>query len=224
MKIGIVGSGRLGCSLARAILEKNQTSSNSYEVAISTREMSDDKIRKVQATVGKAVQILLVSNIAQISDLIFLAIPWEQVTDVVNQIKANSYPTYKNKIFVDCTNPLASDKRSLINIKEGSAGQHIAAQLGSKVVKSFNTFGYESVLKPVHNGISIDNFVAGDDLQAKKEVIQISNLLGFNTIDVGGIRNSHYLEIASVLWLRLFEEKKFGLNFGFKLVGSGVKK
>ena len=61
-------------------------------------------------------------------------------------------------------------------------------------------------------------FVAGDDAEAKKAVTQLSNDLGFETLDAGPLSQARLLEPVAMLWISLAYTGGLGPNFAFKLV------
>jgi predicted dinucleotide-binding enzyme len=61
-------------------------------------------------------------------------------------------------------------------------------------------------------------FVAADDPEAKRTVSQLSNELGFETIDAGPLRQARLLEPLAMLWISLAYAQGLGPNFAFRLV------
>jgi hypothetical protein len=69
------------------------------------------------------------------------------------------------------------------------------------VVKAFNTVGNALMFRPDLPGGPPDMFICGDDAGAKKRVTELLTQFGWNTIDVGGIGVSHYLEAMCIVWV-----------------------
>jgi predicted dinucleotide-binding enzyme len=59
--------------------------------------------------------------------------------------------------------------------------------------------------------------LAGDDAAAKKSVAELSNALGFETVDAGELQAARHLESLAMLWIHLALKRGLGPNFGFKL-------
>jgi hypothetical protein len=56
---------------------------------------------------------------------------------------------------------------------------------GGKVVKAINTIFAAHQADPLIDGIQLDGFVASDDIDAKKKVLEFVGSLGFRPIDAG---------------------------------------
>jgi predicted dinucleotide-binding enzyme len=61
-------------------------------------------------------------------------------------------------------------------------------------------------------------FLAGDAAAAKKVVRQLSDGMGFETIDAGPLSQARLLEPWAMLWITLAYTQGLGPNFGFKLL------
>jgi predicted dinucleotide-binding enzyme len=70
------------------------------------------------------------------------------------------------------------------------------------VVKAFNTVGNAFMVNPDFPCGPPDMFICGNDAEAKKAVTALCAELGWpETIDIGGIEGSRYLEPMCILWV-----------------------
>lgn len=58
---------------------------------------------------------------------------------------------------------------------------------------------------PVADGIPLDGFVAGDDEEAKAQVLEVLESIGLRPIDAGPLRMARVLEAMAwlTIWLRM---------------------
>ena len=112
------------------------------------------------------------------------------------------------KTLVDCTNPLKYSPEEGLQLAVGftdSGGEIVQRSApGVKVVKSFNTYGYENFANPSFpneaNLLPI-MFMAGDDKEAKEQVAALAASIGFEPFDSGNLRESRNLEPMAMMWI-----------------------
>jgi len=72
----------------------------------------------------------------------------------------------------------------------------------TKVVKAFNTVNAYVMVGPKREEGDPDFFYAGNDENAKKEVVEIAKKLGWKSfIDFGDISASYWLESLTMIWV-----------------------
>src|SRR5262245_36992086 len=110
-------------------------------------------------------------------DIVFLAVPGSVAVEVARSLGKQ----LEGKIVVDCNNPLVwKDGPVWTPPPEGSLAAAIAAAApGARVVKGFNTFGAEFHASPGLTGVPADVYVAGDDADAKRTLIDVAKRAGF---------------------------------------------
>src|SRR5215467_5554553 len=91
MKLSILGSGRVAYSVARRAIAA------SHQIVIGTRDPS--KIDREKWLELPSVKFASISE-AGLGDVVLLAVPWEHVDHVLEQI-----PTWDRRILIDATNP-----------------------------------------------------------------------------------------------------------------------
>ena len=89
---------------------------------------------------------------------------------------------------------------------------------GTKVVKAFNTTGFENMQNAKYPDGAVTMFYAGDDADAKKIVHQLVKDLGFDPVDAGGLSQCYALEILASLWGTLAYGQKMGRSIAFRLM------
>jgi predicted dinucleotide-binding enzyme len=85
-----------------------------------------------------------------------------------------------------------------------------------RVVKAFNTTGYENMLDPRYGGEPTLMPYAGDDAAAKQVVHELATGLGFDAVDAGALARSRELEHVAVLWIA------WAIGIGVNGMGRGI--
>lgn len=201
MKIGILGAGVVGVSLAKGWVKAG------HAVMLSSREPASEKMRAILAEVGGGAQAGTPAETVAFGAVVTVAIGWNHLPDVVG-----SAGPWTGKTVIDAANrfgPSASGK---------SAAEDLAALVpGGSVVKAFNTIGAEHMPHGTINGERLSMFIAGDDSGAKAVVSQLAADLGFEAIDAGGLGAARLVENLAQLWVSL-ARGSYGRNIGFRLV------
>ena len=61
-------------------------------------------------------------------------------------------------------------------------------------------------------------FIAGDDPEAKRVVVELAEELGFVVVDTGALSTSRYLEPLAMLWVHMAYVNNFGPDFDFRII------
>ena len=221
MKIGIIGSGDVGRTLADGLLDLG------HQVKIGTRDTSKkeivewiDKHRKEKDKDLENVSVGDFADAASFGDnLILLCTSWSGTS---NAIKMADPGNMTDKVVIDTTNPLDFSQGLLPRMAVGvsdSAGEINQRLLtGAKVVKAFNIVGNPHMVHPDFPGGLPTMFICGNDEHAKKMVTEsILNPFGWETIDIGGIEGARLLEPLAMLWITHYFRTGTG-DHAFKLL------
>ena len=206
-KIAIIGSGNVGANLGINLAR------HGFTLRFGLREPA--KAKDVLAQCEGRAEAVGVSAAAQWADVIFLTVPANAAQDAVR-----SLGNVQGKVVVDCTNPLTwNDGPVWAPPAEGSVTAMLAKAFpGLRVVKGFSTFGAEFHLNPRLGGTSVDVPLAGDDADAKAQVMALAKATGFTPIDAGPLRNAAVLENLAILWIHLALKGGHGREVAFKLL------
>ena len=207
MNIAVIGSGSVGAALGRRWAEIG------HNVTFGVRDKTAPKITKLLYDISTPTYANDISTAVKNADIIALAVPFHAVEEIVNQCDS-----FVGKIIIDCTNPrLGKDTVSLG--LENSAGETIAKLIpDAPVIKAFNCTGSNTMENPIYNKQPSTMFICGNDPNAKKVVSQLSDELGFETVDAGDITISRYLEPMAALWVALAYDQRMGREISFMLL------
>ena len=207
MKIAVIGAGSVGGTLGRRWAELG------HEVTFGLRHDPDEEMRKlIDASRGR-IRTASVKDAAQGAEVVVLATPWGAVKDALK-----SAGPLDGKVLLDATNPLAAGLTLDVGPKGESAAERVAALApGARVVKVFNTTGYNNMANPTYGGEPTVMFYAGDDAAAKNVAKQLASELGFDVVDAGPLTRARQLENLAMLWIAL-AMGGMGREIAFKLV------
>ena len=172
-------------------------------------------ITSVVSKGGSTVQILDVDDAAPPipGDIVVLALPYAALADVV----ASRREQLAGKVVVDITNPVNFETfDSLVVPTNSSAAAELAAQLPkSRVLKAFNTT-FAGTLASGQVGDNVTTvLVAGDDDDAKAQLIGIVTAGGLKALDAGALSRAREMESLGFLQISLAAVDKISWAGGF---------
>lgn len=181
MKIGIIGAGHIGGTLARRL------SALGHDVSVANSRGPETLAALAGTTGAKAVTV---QEAAHGKDVVIVAIPEKSVRELPRDLFADA----GNTVVVDTGNYYPKRDGRIAAIEDGTPeSEWVAQQIKHPVVKAFNTIYAQHLLE---KGRAADQTgrlaipVAGDDAKAKSVVLQLVDELGFDGIDAGAIAES----------------------------------
>jgi 8-hydroxy-5-deazaflavin:NADPH oxidoreductase len=204
MNIVIVGAGNVGRALGGGWV------SSGHKVTFAVRDPGKPELSELKQ---RGAFVIPVTGAAAAGDVIVLSVPWLALDASIKAIGSTA-----GKVVVDATNPLTADF-SLAVGHDDSAGETVARRApGARVVKAFNTTGFNNMADSGYPGGKLAMMVAGDDAEAKNVVLTLVSDLGFDAIDAGPLSMSRYLEPMAMVWIKLAIAQKMGRDFGFAIL------
>jgi 8-hydroxy-5-deazaflavin:NADPH oxidoreductase len=183
MKIGIIGGGQIGGTLARRLAALG------HDVSIANSRGPETLAAFAKEIGAKAVTV---QQAARSGDVVIVAIPVKSVA----QLPAKLFDgVTSDVVVVDTGNYYPQQRDGRIDPIENGATESrwVSNHLGRPVVKAFNTINWDHLLKrgkPKGAPGRIALPVAGDDQRAKDVVIRLIDELGFDGLDAGSLDES----------------------------------
>jgi len=163
MRIGILGAGSVGSTLARA------WANCGHQVGLATHRPDDPKLATLALSIGPNVTAGAIPRVVEHSEVVVLATPWSAVQGLPGVAT-----DWSGKILIDCTNPLRPDAAWLEDDYEQSGAERIAAWAkGASVFKTLNHTGSGNMANPVYPDGRAVMFVCGDDAARKPVVLEL---------------------------------------------------
>jgi 8-hydroxy-5-deazaflavin:NADPH oxidoreductase len=186
LRLGIVGAGKLGTTLARAAIAAG------YDVAMAGAG-SADAIALTVDVLAPGARAVTIEEVVRHAGIIVLAVPTHRFRELAGDL-------FAGKILVDAMNywePVDGDDPELAAAEDGTSTIVQAHFPSARVVKSLNQLGYhelEENLRPKGASDRIAIGAAGDDRLAVRKVMRLVDRLGFDPVDLGPLENGVTLE------------------------------
>jgi predicted dinucleotide-binding enzyme len=183
MKIGIIGAGSMGATLARHLAKLG------HDVSIANSR-GPESLAALAAEVGATPASVV--DAAKAAEIVILAIATKAVAELPRDLFAN-VPDSVVVIDIGNYHPELRDGR-IDAIDRGLLdSQWVAQQIGRPVIKAFNNIFHKSLLeRGVPRGTTgrLALPVAGDSSDARAAVLRLVDDLGFDPVDAGDLNNS----------------------------------
>nr|WP_279184732.1 NAD(P)-binding domain-containing protein [Acetobacter syzygii] len=183
MKIGIIGAGHIGGTLARRLVAVG------HEVKIANSRGPQTLGDLARESGAKAVTV---ADAVKDVGLIIVTIP-EKNIPVLGRSVFEHVPA--DVVIVDTGNYYPRERDGRIAAIEDGMPESVwmSGQIGRPVIKVFNNIYAQHLLengKPHGAAGRIAMPVAGDDASAKKQVMALVDQLGFDPVDAGSLAES----------------------------------
>lgn len=186
LRLGIVGAGKFGTTLARAAIAAG------YDVAISGSGPADDIALTVDV-LSPGARATTTADVVRHADVIVLAVPTHRFRELPRDL-------FAGKILIDAMNywqPVDGDDPELTAAPDGTSMIVQERFPSARVVKSLNQLGYHQLEESRHPRGAPDRIAigaAGDDRLAVRKVMRLLDRLGFDPVDAGPLNNGLALE------------------------------
>jgi predicted dinucleotide-binding enzyme len=187
LRLGIVGAGKLGTTIARAAIAAG------YDVAISGSGPAADDIALTIDVLARGARAVTTDEAVRHADIIALAVPTHRFRELPRDL-------FAGKILIDAMNywePIDGVDQELAGAADGTSMVVQERFASARVVKSLNQLGYhelEENRRPQDAPDRIAIAVAGDDHVAVRAVMRLIDRLGFDAVDAGPLANGLALQ------------------------------
>ncbi len=176
LKIGVIGSGRIGGTLGELWLKAG------HEVMFSSLNLEQDK--SLAARLGGKARAGTPKEAATFGEVILVAVPYSALPEVGRELGS----AMKGKVVIDACNPIVSrDGEMATAAREKGAGVASAEFLpGTRIVRAFNAIGYSRLPTfAQRQGERVAMPIAGDDANAIAVASRLVRDVGLEPVLVG---------------------------------------
>jgi predicted dinucleotide-binding enzyme len=180
--IGLIGAGKIGGQVARAVIDAG------YDVVISNSR-GPETLSDLVAELGPQARAATAAEAAEAGDLVVVSVPFKAIPDVPSAPLAG-------KTVVDTTNyyPQRDGQIADLDTRAVTSSELLQRHLAeSRVVKAFNHIAWNQITSDATPPGTTDRralVVAGDDAGANAQVIQLLAEIGFDIVDIGPLNES----------------------------------
>lgn len=184
MRIGIIGAGPVGTTLGKGWVKAG------HEIVYGSRKPGEAP--------HEGARWVSVREAAVAGDVVALVTPWPAVEDALA-----AAGDLGGKPLIDVTNPIGAGF-ALTHGHTTSGAEHVASLAkNARVVKAFNSTGFENMANPRYGDSRAVMPVAGDDRGAVDVVAGLAEGLGFEAVRLPSLARSRDLEPLAMLWIKL---------------------
>lgn len=194
MKIGVLGSGIVGETLASGFLKHGHAVTIGSRTPEKLAEWAGENPKGSTGTFAEA---------AAFGELLVLAVKGTAAEDALRLAGAENLA---GKTVLDTTNPIADGPPvkgvlPFFTAPNESLMEMLQARFASaKFVKAFSSVGSVSMVNPDFAGVRPTMFICGDDEAAKKTAAQLLDTFGWDAEDMGGCESARAIEPLCMLW------------------------
>jgi 8-hydroxy-5-deazaflavin:NADPH oxidoreductase len=193
MKIGILGTGKMGTALGRAFGRLG------HDVVFGTA----DPERAARLNPGSKIATHRAA--AQHGEMLVLATRWENTEEVLR-----SGAPFDNKVLLSAVNAVTETEALAVGHTTSAAEEIARWAPTARVVEAFNGTYSEAVNLAPDNSTGETVLFCGDDAAARKAVADVIKALGFDPLDAGPLYNARYLEPLAALVVYLVRKAGYG--------------
>ncbi len=175
MKIGIIGSGRVGSAVGGAWVKAG------HEVMFSSLDLEADK--KLAASLGPNARAGTPREAAAFGTVLLVSVPYKALPSVGKDLA----DLIKGKIIIDTSNPIvARDGDMAVAAREKGAGLASMEFLpGARIVRAFNAIGAARMAAAASASERVGMPIAGDDQAAIATASSLIRDVGYEPVLVG---------------------------------------
>jgi len=187
MRIGIIGAGMIGSTLAKLWVDAG------HDVRVASRH--PDELKAMIEQLGIRGSAGTPQDAAIFGDVVMLTVPLKAVPDLARDLA----PALAGKIVLDTGNAYerrdGAVARQASAHPQGSAGWAAAMCPGSRWVKAFNTVYYKTLQTQAHRqGDRVGIPLASDDAEALDTAAALVRDAGFDPVVVGPLARGKEFE------------------------------
>jgi predicted dinucleotide-binding enzyme len=193
-KVGILGSGDVGKTLAKGFLK------HGYQVAIGSDH--SEKLAEFKKE-NPQMEIATFEQAAQSGDIVVLCVKGTAAEKIIEKVKKH----LSGKTVIDTTNPIADAPpqngvlKLFTSLDESLMERLQKIAPDAQFVKAFNSVGSGLMINPdFRNNTKPTMFICGNNDDAKKKVYEILERFGFETEDMGRAESARAIEPLCMLW------------------------
>jgi 8-hydroxy-5-deazaflavin:NADPH oxidoreductase len=207
MKIGIIGAGRIGGTLAKL------WSQAGHEVLISSRH--PQQLQDLARSLGPTAHVGTPREAALFGEVVLVSVPYAALPQVGRDLRSE----LAGKIVLDTGNPYPQrDGEMALEARRKGTGVASAEFLpGVRLVRAFNAINSGDLAGEAHRaGERYAIPLAGDDPQALAVAQRLVRDAGFDPVVVGPLARAREFDVGTPVYTRLMSAAQLKSALGLK--------
>jgi 8-hydroxy-5-deazaflavin:NADPH oxidoreductase len=206
-KIGIIGAGRIGGTLARLWV------ASGHEVLVSSRH--PDELKPLCAKLGPRCRVGTPRDAAVFSTVVLISVPYAALPQIGRDLKAQ----LAGKVVLDTGNPYPGRDGPMAEQarKKGTGAASAEFLPGVRLVRAFNAIGWEDLGRlgnRTPDRVAIP--LAGDDAAALKIASALVRDAGFEPVVVGGLARAREFDVGTPVYTKVMGAAELRRALGLK--------
>ncbi len=194
MKIGIIGTGHIGGTLAKLWVAAG------HEVLLSSRH--PDELKSLAQQLGPRARVGTPKEAASFGDVVLISVPYKALPELGRDLKAE----LAGKIVLDTCNPYPGRDGDMANEarKKGTGVADPEFLPGTRLIRAFNAISAGSLASEAHRKSPLVGIpLAGDDAEALRVAQRLVTDAGFDPVVVGGLARARDFDVGTPVYTKL---------------------
>jgi predicted dinucleotide-binding enzyme len=191
MKIGVIGSGRIGGTLGALWVRAG------HQVVFSARDL--EAVKKLAASLGSNARAGTPQEAAAFGEVILISVPYAALPQLGRDLAGD----LKGKIVLDTCNPIPTRDGDMARAAQTKGTGAASSELlpGVRLVRAFNTVPYSALRSEAHRvGDRVAVPLAGDDEAALKVAARLVEDAGFEPVVVGSLARAKEFDVGTPIF------------------------
>jgi predicted dinucleotide-binding enzyme len=205
LKIGIIGAGRIGGTLASLWVEAG------HEVLLSSRH--PDQLQDLARSLGPRARVGTPKEAAVFGEVVLVSVPY----GALPQIGRDLAKELAGKVVLDTGNPYPErDGEMAVEARRKGTGVASAEFLpGVRLVRAFNAISYRSLRSEAHRaGEPVAIPIAGDDERALEVARRLVRDAGFEPVVVGPLARARLFDVGTPVYTQILTASEVRQRLG----------
>ncbi|MBI3096406.1 MAG: NAD(P)-binding domain-containing protein [Rhodocyclales bacterium] len=205
LKIGIIGTGRIGGALAEHWARAG------HSLMISSRH--PEQLKSLAARLGPKVGVGTPAQAAAFGEVVLIAVPYGALPQV-----GRDYATQlRGKVVLETGNPFAARDGEMAEAARARGTGVASAEYlpGVRLVRAFSSVPHTAVQGEAHrSGERVGVPLAADDPAALKLAERLVRDAGFDPVAVGGLARAHDFDVGTAVFGRAMTARELRQALG----------
>ncbi|HET7753902.1 MAG TPA: NAD(P)-binding domain-containing protein [Anaeromyxobacteraceae bacterium] len=205
LKIGIIGAGRIGGTLA------SHWAKAGHEVLVSSRH--PDQLKELTRSLGPKGRAGTPREAATFGDVVLVSVPYKALPEIGRDLAKE----LKGKVVIDTGNPYPErDGEMAEEARRKGTGIASAEYLPQvRLVRAFNAIRAQDLRSEAYrNGERIAIPIAGDDADALALASRLVRDAGFEPVVVGPLAKARTFDVGTPVYTHLFTARELRARLG----------